>query len=130
MKKIFAIALAAMLSLGLFVGCGDTESSGSGNNNNNNTKNTKPTISGVQASATVMAGEEFDALAGVTATDKEDGDLTGKITVSANGLTFTDGKTSRSKPLGMPTRTSLSSSRFAPPRSARRLPPPRRASVC
>ncbi len=93
MKKIFAIALAAMLSLGLFAGCGDTESSGSGNNNNNNTKNTKPTISGVQASATVMAGEEFDALAGVTATDKEDGDLTSKITVSANGLTFTDGKT-------------------------------------
>ncbi len=91
MKKILAIAMAAALSLTVLAGCGETNNNN--NNNNNNKDNTAPTISGVLPEATVMAGEEFDALKGVTATDKEDGDLTSKITVSANGLTFTNGKT-------------------------------------
>ncbi len=88
MKKIFAVGLAAALALTVFAGCGETE-----NNNNNNANNTAPTIEGVKVQDTIMAGEEWNALEGVTATDKEDGDLTSKIEVSANGLTFTNGKT-------------------------------------
>ena len=87
MKKIFAIGMAAALSLTLLAGCGG------GGENPNNGENTKPTLSGVQQTATIMAGQEFDALAGVTATDKEDGDLTSKIVVSSDELTFVDGKT-------------------------------------
>lgn len=68
MKKILSVTLCAVLSLTMLAGCND----GSEQNENN----TDPTISGVKASATVMAGEEFDALAGVTAYDEEDGDLT------------------------------------------------------
>lgn len=85
MKKILSVTLGAVLSLTMLAGCND----GSEQNENN----TDPTISGVKASATVMAGEEFDALAGVTAYDEEDGDLTANITVEALGLTFIDGKT-------------------------------------
>lgn len=83
MKKIFAIALAATLSLTLLAGC----------NGGTTKENTAPTLSGVKETATVMAGETFDALAGVTASDKEDGNLTSKIVVSSDELTFTDGKT-------------------------------------
>lgn len=84
MKKRLAITLGVLLSLTSLAGCnGEPEKN----------ENTDPTISGVKASATVMAGEEFDALAGVTAYDEEDGDLTANITVEAVGLTFTDGKT-------------------------------------
>ncbi|MDE7296012.1 MAG: hypothetical protein K2N84_01975 [Clostridia bacterium] len=86
MKKALAVTLGAALSLTMLAGCGDGD-------DKKNEKNTDTTISGVQTSATVMAGEEFDALAGVTAHDEEDGDLTSKINVEAVGLTFTDGKT-------------------------------------
>ncbi len=51
-----------------------------------------PEILGV-ADSSIQAGSEFDALAGITATDAEDGDLTGKIVVtSLPELTFTNGK--------------------------------------
>ena len=90
MKKIFAVALAAALSLTVLAGCGENNNN---NNNNNNANNSAPAIEGVKEQDTIMAGEEWDALEGVTATDKEDGDLTSKIEVSASGLTFTNGKT-------------------------------------
>ena len=52
-----------------------------------------PTITG-EADQTVEAGTEFDALAGLTASDAEDGDLTAMITVeSMPELTFKNGKT-------------------------------------
>lgn len=89
MKKIIALALSATLALTMLAGCGEGGNSG----NNNGKNNTAPTISGVPETATVMVGEEWNALQGVTATDKEDGDLTSKIEVSARGLTFTGGKT-------------------------------------
>ncbi|MGL4971994.1 MAG: glycosyl hydrolase family 18 protein, partial [Culicoidibacterales bacterium] len=56
---------------------------GNGNNNPNPepTPNQKPTFSGV-ANKTITVGDTFDALAGVKATDKEDGDLTSQIKVS------------------------------------------------
>ena len=54
--------------------------------------NTPPTISGV-ADQTIEAGSEFDALAGVTANDAEDGDITSLITVSSMpSLSFSNGK--------------------------------------
>ena len=93
MKKFFALGLAAALSLTLLAGCGGENNNGGGHENN-----TDPVIDGVKVSATVMAGEEFDALAGVTAHDEEDGDLTDKIVVSSTDLTFTDGKTTPTEP--------------------------------
>ena len=51
-----------------------------------------PVITG-EADQTMEAGTEFDALAGLTATDAEDGDLTDMITVEAMpDLTFRNGK--------------------------------------
>ncbi len=89
MKKVFAFGLAAALSLTALAGCGPKEP--------DNKNNTAPTIDGVEDSVTVTAGTQFDALAGVTATDKEDGDLTSEITVEANGLTFSGGKVTPDK---------------------------------
>lgn len=55
--------------------------------------NTAPSISGA-ADQAVMAGTEFDALAGIVATDAEDGDITGMVNVEASpALTFKNGKT-------------------------------------
>lgn len=55
-------------------------------------ENQPPVITGV-ADQTAEAGSEIDFLAGVTATDPEDGDLTGMITIDANpALTFKNGK--------------------------------------
>ena len=47
------------------------------------TTNAKPSISGVD-NKTITVGDSFDKMAGVTAKDREDGDLTNKITVSGN----------------------------------------------
>lgn len=55
-------------------------------------ENTAPTISGVTAEVDIDLGTAFDALDGVSATDAEDGDLTGDIVVtSIPALTFVDG---------------------------------------
>lgn len=82
MKKLLCGILALVLSLGLFAACGG------------GTKDeVAPEITGVKSTVAVESGEVFDALAGVTATDDVDGDLTDKITVSSiPELTFTDGK--------------------------------------
>lgn len=83
-SKIIALLLSVMMVLSL-AACGE----GGGNDG----ENTAPKIAGV-ADQAVEAGSQFDALAGVTATDAEDGDLTGKITVTSNpALTFSNGKT-------------------------------------
>ncbi len=88
MKKYLALGLAAVLSLTVFAGCAPEDDGG---------ENEAPVISGVQPTATVHVDEEFDALKGVTASDKEDGDLTSKIEVSSEDLTFTNGKTTPKK---------------------------------
>ncbi len=82
MKKLLTVLLAAVLSLGIFAACGEK------------TKDeTAPEISGVKATVAIESGQDFDALAGVTAQDDVDGDITDKITVSSiPELTFTDGK--------------------------------------
>ena len=78
-RKILALILSLAMVLSL-AACG-----GSG-------ENTAPVITGV-ADQAVEAGSEFDALAGVSATDAEDGDITTLITVEATpALNFKNGK--------------------------------------
>ena len=79
MKKSIALILALVLCMSCFGTFALAEGG--------------PTITG-EADQTVEAGTEFDALAGLTATDAEDGDLTDMITVEAMpDLTFRNGKT-------------------------------------
>ncbi len=81
-SKLTAILLCLTLTLSLAACSGG-----------NGGENTPPSISGV-ADQSVEAGSQFDALAGVTATDAEDGDVTGMITVkSVPELDFSNGKT-------------------------------------
>ena len=55
-------------------------------------ENAAPVISGAQ-DLTVAAGDEIDLLAGLTATDAEDGDLTGMIAIdSTPALAIKNGK--------------------------------------
>lgn len=78
-RKILALILSLAMVLSL-AACGG------------NGENTAPVIDGV-ADQTVEAGSEFDALAGVSATDAEDGDITSLITVEATpALNFKNGK--------------------------------------
>ncbi len=92
-NRILAILLCVALALAA-ASCGGDGGNGGGSNGNN----TAPTITGVSDKA-VEAGSEFDALAGVSASDAEDGDLTGMITVkSVPELTFSNGKTTPADP--------------------------------
>ncbi len=85
MKKLIALLLVAVMTLSLAACGGKTPAAPSGNNE-------KPVITGVQ-DGFVEAGSEFDAFAGVSASDKEDGDLSAKITVEATPtLDFKNGK--------------------------------------
>ena len=84
MKKILSMVLAIAMLLSL-AACG-----GKG-------ENTAPQITGVK-DLTVQAGSEIDVLAGVTATDAEDGDLSAMITVeSTPALNFKNGKATPEK---------------------------------
>lgn len=51
--------------------------------NGGGTTNSKPVLSGVD-NVTITVGDNFDKMAGVSATDKEDGTITSKITVSGS----------------------------------------------
>lgn len=85
--KITALVLALVLALSLAACKGG--SSGS---------NTAPTISGTK-DLNVEAGQAVNVLEGVTASDKEDGDITGKITVeSSPALTFQNGSATPENP--------------------------------
>ncbi len=80
-RKILAMLLCVAMAFSL-AACGPQAAENSA----------APEIKGV-ADKSVQAGTEFDALAGITATDAEDGDLTAKIVVtSLPELTFTNGK--------------------------------------
>ena len=86
MKKLIAILLTLVMVLSVAACGGKTEAPVA------TAENQKPAISGVQ-DASVEAGQVFDALAGVTASDAEDGDLTAMITVeSTPTLDFKGGK--------------------------------------
>ncbi|MDE6747731.1 MAG: DUF5011 domain-containing protein [Lachnospiraceae bacterium] len=83
MRRIFASLLSLVLILST-VAC-----SGGGNGSG---ENTNPEIKGV-GDMVVEAGSEIDALAGVTASDAEDGDITGMIVIeSTPALEFKNGK--------------------------------------
>ncbi len=78
MRNLIALLLSCVMVMSL-AACGSGE-------------NEAPVISGVQDSS-VEAGSEFDAFAGVTASDKEDGDVSDKIVVEAMpSLDFKNGK--------------------------------------
>ncbi len=89
MKKIHKI-LAVAVALALLVSataCGKGETK----------ENTAPKINGAK-DLTVEAGTAIDVLAGITASDTEDGDVTSLITVEATpALTFTNGKATPEK---------------------------------
>ena len=86
MKKALAILLSLLMLLSL-AACGGKDAAPAASG-----ENQKPSIQGVQ-DASVEAGQSFDALAGVTAADPEDGDITGMINVeSTPSLDFKGGK--------------------------------------
>lgn len=89
-QKVLAALLCLVMLLSL-TACGSESGAPAGDN-------TAPEISGVFDQA-VEAGTEFDALAGVSASDKEDGDISGKIVItSMPDLTFSNGKVTVSDP--------------------------------
>ena len=84
MRKVLAMLLAVAMLLSL-AACGPKG------------ENTAPQITGVKY-LTVQAESEIDVLAGITATDAEDGDLTSMITVESTPvLTFKNGKATPEK---------------------------------
>ena len=86
MRKVFAVLLCLAMLLCVSACGGDTGD------------NTAPEITGVKDQA-VQAGTEFDALAGVSASDKEDGDITSKIVItSMPNLDFKNGKATPANP--------------------------------
>lgn len=81
--KILSLLCVSAMSLTVAASCAGKE---------NNGTNNKPVLTGVK-DLTCEAQSEINVLAGVTATDEEDGDLTTTITVeSSPALSFTDGK--------------------------------------
>lgn len=83
MKKVFLWTLA---TLALFALAACTEET------TTTLPNSAPEISGVLAEVEIFEGESWDALDCVTASDTEDGDLTGDIVItSIPALTVTDG---------------------------------------
>ena len=90
LQKVFAALLCLALVFSL-AACG---SQGGGDAEDN----TAPEISGVMDQA-VEAGASFDAFAGVTASDKEDGDLSDKIVItSMPEISFSNGKATVADP--------------------------------
>ena len=90
-QKLLAAALCLCLLLSVSA-CGETGGGAAAGDN------AAPEITGVFDQA-VEAGTEFDALAGVSASDKEDGDVSGKIVItSMPELSFSNGKVTVNDP--------------------------------
>ncbi len=84
MRRKFVTMLLTLTCVASLTACGgETVAEGD---------NTAPVLTGA-SDMTVMAGTEVDALAGITASDDQDGDLTGLIVVEATpSLEFKNGK--------------------------------------
>ena len=90
-QNILAIVLCLVMAFSV-AACGGSGGGASSGDNE------APKISGV-VDQSVEAGTEFDALAGVTASDKEDGDVSGKVVItSMPDLTFSNGKVTINDP--------------------------------
>ncbi|MBQ6292903.1 MAG: hypothetical protein IJK77_03395 [Lachnospiraceae bacterium] len=90
-RTILSVLLAFAMVFSL-AGCG-----GSGSKTDTTGANSAPKIAGVK-DLTVEAGTSIDVLAGVTASDAEDGDVTSLIKVdSTPALTFSNGKATPDK---------------------------------
>ena len=72
MKKVFSFIVVTVLMVTL-TGCFG--------NNTETPENKLPTFSGIASTVNVQVGDTFDPLAGVTANDEEDGDITADITI-------------------------------------------------
>ena len=89
LNKLLSIILTLSLILAL-AACGGESGGQAGGQDA--AENSKPSITGAQ-DLVVEAGSSIDVLNGLTASDKEDGDLTAMITVeSSPALTFSNGK--------------------------------------
>ncbi len=72
MKKVFSFIVVTLLMVTL-TGCFG--------NDTPDPENKLPTFSGIASTVDVKVGDTFDPLAGVTANDEEDGDITADITI-------------------------------------------------
>ncbi len=82
MKKITGLLLS-LLFVVFLAACGETTTT---------VEPTVPTLSGIESFVTLTAGDEFDPLEGVTATDEIDGDITDQIEVDGTDcLNLEDG---------------------------------------
>ncbi len=85
MRRKFVTMLLTLTCVASLTACGGEGTVAEGDN-------TAPVLAGA-SDVTVMAGTEVDALAGITASDDQDGDLTGLIVVEATpALEFKNGK--------------------------------------
>lgn len=82
-RRVIAFFLMAIMLVTMITACGGSD--------------TAPEISGVEDQV-IQAGHEFDAMNGVKAEDKEDGDITTKISIeSTPSLDFVNGKATPDK---------------------------------
>lgn len=83
MKKL-ATLLLSLTAVFALAACGETEDT------TPEVTATNPTLAGIDSFVTVTQGEVFDYLAGVTATDEIDGDITSSIEVSGTECLLLD----------------------------------------
>ena len=84
MKKLFSGVILLLVTFGL-IACGGVE-----------IINTPPVLNGVQASVSIEVGSDYDPLAGVTANDTQDGNLTSSIQIIGYQASWLDRPGNRS----------------------------------
>ncbi len=81
MKKVLTLLIGLVAVATLSACTGDTEPE---------VKATVPTFAGIESIVSLTAGDSFDPMAGVTATDSIDGDITADITISGTECLLLD----------------------------------------
>ena len=93
MKKIFRTYFMFVVSCLSIAACTSKKSDDKPDDDQQTADTVKPYFIGVPATATCVKGSEYDALAGVSAMDAVDGDVTNKIVVTTDPVTtVTNGK--------------------------------------